>query len=265
VIGARGSGVQSRTCRCGWWCRGGRRGRGRGRGSGTAWPARPPIRSCGPGRPAPQLRPARRPGTASPGALWPPGPGPPTMSPRPGRPPARAAAPGRQSWPAHQDRPGVRQPGLVQIIVSGRAHPRATGLGPLPGRHQVQHAEFAAGMAQQVRQVVQALDVFEPERLPGEGDRPVFALTPAHRPRGGASRGRGARHRRLRWFWVAVPAGAGEVGPGPLREGRHPRPAGRAQRGRQQLDGPPPITGQIAGAFLRPSSRVCSGLRLCGG
>jgi hypothetical protein len=60
--------------------------------------------------------------------------------------------------------------------------------------------ELAAGIAQQLGQVVQTSDVFAPERLSGEGDRPVFALTAAHRPRGSVSGVLGRRQRRrARW------------------------------------------------------------------
>src|SRR5262252_2467769 len=91
---------------------------------------------------------------------------------------------------------------------------------------------------------MQALDVLEPERLPGEGDRPVLALTPEHRPRGSAVRSRGRRERRP--CWVAVPADAGEVVPCSFCEGRHPEPPGRAERGLQQFGCPLPVTRLIA-------------------
>ena len=41
-------------------------------------------------------------------------------------------------------------------------------------------------------------------------------------------------------------AGTGQVIPGPLREDRHPEPAGGAERGRQQLGCPLPVTGLVA-------------------
>ena len=105
--------------------------------------------------------------------------------------------------------------------------------------------EFPAGIAQQVRQVVQALDVFEPERLPGEGDRPVLALPPEHRPWSSAFCGLGYGQPRV--SGLAVPAGVGEVFFGPLGEHRHAQPPGRAERGRQQFEGPLPITWPVAG------------------
>src|SRR5215469_3771998 len=100
----------------------------------------------------------------------------------------------------------------MQVVVPRRAYPWAACLNPLPGRREVQHVEFPAGIAQQVRQVVQALDVLEPEPLPGEGDRPVLALTPAHRPRRTAVRSTG-RPRPCPSRVAAATGGAGKVVP----------------------------------------------------
>src|SRR5262249_36271013 len=66
------------------------------------------------------------------------------------------------------------------------------------------------------------------------------AFTPEHRPRSGAFRVLGYWERCL--SGVAVPAGAGEVRPGPLGEDRHAKPPGRAERGRLQPGRPLPVT-----------------------
>ena len=104
----------------------------------------------------------------------------------------------------------------MQVVFSRWAYPRAACRNPVPGSREVQHVEFPAGIPQQVRQVMQTFDVLEPERLPGEGDRPVLTLTPAHRPRRDAVRGPGRPGLRL--SRVAVPAGAGQGVAGLLRE-----------------------------------------------
>lgn len=51
----------------------------------------------------------------------------------------------------------------MQIVLPSRADRYAVRSRFLPGRREVQHVEFAARMAQQLRQVVQTPDVLQPE------------------------------------------------------------------------------------------------------